>query len=189
MWEIRGKLETWWWRDGLRTRSTTTRDRNLQFRGAVSTGFFFVNFLRWIFPFLQVDCNLIRKSPQNVEKLPQFPGGEKEWNPGTSLAVMVFSVPKFSGFSKHAFREVPFGFRRGTVPGATLVPPRPQECPKISPEERTWYQPRRHVCILRSLLRSASQEVQRDRSRDSPFPPEKVLKTYLVPGWKARLSA
>ena len=35
-----------------RTRSTTTRDRNLQFRGAVSTGFFFFNFfnfLQWIF--------------------------------------------------------------------------------------------------------------------------------------------
>ena len=29
--------------------------------------------------------------------------------------------------SKHTLREVPFGFRRGTVPDATLVPPR---CPK-----------------------------------------------------------
>ena len=29
------------------------------------------------------------------------------------------SVKLVSEFSKHAFREVPFGFRRGTVPGAT----------------------------------------------------------------------
>ena len=33
------------------------------------------------------------------------------------------------GFSKHAFREVPIGFRRGTVRGASLVPPR---CPENS---------------------------------------------------------
>ena len=31
--------------------------------------------------------------------------------------------------------------------------------------------------------------MQRDRTRDSPFLPENALKTYLVPGWKARLSA
>ena len=47
----------------------------------------------------------------------------------------------------------------------------------------------RHVCIARFLLQSASQGVQRDNTRDSPFLPEKALKTYLVPGWKARLSA
>ena len=68
----------------------------------------------------------------------------------------------------------------------------PQECPNINQKKRTWYQARRHVCIARFLLRSASQGVQtlqRDRTRDSPFPPEIVFKTYLVPGWKARLSA
>ena len=64
-----------------------------------------------------------------------------------------------------------------------------QECPKINPKKRTWYQPRRHVCILRFLLRSASQGVHRDRTKDSPFPPESAFKTYLVPGWTARLSA
>ena len=72
----------------IRTHSTTTRDRNLQFRGAVSTGFF---------EFSPVDsfplspgfflCNLIMKSPQNVEKIARLPGGEKVQNPVTSLAV------------------------------------------------------------------------------------------------------
>ena len=51
----------------------------------------------------------------------------------------------------------------------------PQEGPKIRPTKRTWYQPRRHVCIARFLLRSASQRVQRDRTRDSPFSPPKML--------------
>ena len=61
----------------FRARSATTSNRNLQFWGAVSTGFFY--FLHWIFfPFLQVFlCNLVRKSPQNVEKIARFPGGEK----------------------------------------------------------------------------------------------------------------
>ena len=46
-----------------------------------------------------------------------------------------FSSGKKSGFSKHAFREVPFGFRRGTVPGATLLPsPMLQKCPKTTPK-------------------------------------------------------
>ena len=64
-----------------------------------------------------------------------------------------------------------------------------QECPKTSPKKRTWYEPRRRVCIARFLLRSALQGVQRDRARDSFFPPKMLLKTYLVPGWKAPLSA
>ena len=56
----------------LRTRSTTTRDRNLQFRGAVSTGFFFFKIFSSGFYFL---CspgllrNLVRKWPQNGEKI------------------------------------------------------------------------------------------------------------------------
>ena len=56
----------------FRTRSTTTRDRDLQFRGAVSTGLFF-DFLQRISLFFQV-----RNSPQNVEKLARFLGGEKK---------------------------------------------------------------------------------------------------------------
>ena len=59
----------------IRMRLTTTRDRNLQFRGA-----------DWIFEFSPVVvffcspgllCNLVRRSPQNVEKIARFPGGEK----------------------------------------------------------------------------------------------------------------
>ena len=92
------------------------------------------------------------------------------------------SVSAISGFSKHAFREVPFGFHRGTLPSATLVPPEvpykvppwslpmPQECPNVSPKKRTWYQPRRHVCIARFLLRSASQVCRGTVSGTAPFP-------------------
>ena len=39
------------------------------------------------------------------------------------------TAPK-SGLSKHAFREVAFGFRRGTVPGATLAIPDAPRVPK-----------------------------------------------------------
>ena len=62
-----------------------------------------------------------------------------------------------SGFSKHAFREVPFGFRRGTVPGATLVPPR---CPKNAP----WSLP-------------VAPRMPKNKSKEA----------YLVPAPKARL--
>ena len=56
---------------------TTTRDRNLQFRGAVSTGFF-LNFLQLIFSFSPgFLCNSVRNRPQNVQKLARFVGGEK----------------------------------------------------------------------------------------------------------------
>ena len=58
----------------IRARSTTTRDRNLQYRGAVFTGSFECSPLDF-FPFLQVLC--VRKWPQNVEKIAQFPSGEK----------------------------------------------------------------------------------------------------------------
>ena len=52
----------------------------------------FLNFLQWIFfsfspGFL---CYLVRKPPQNVEKIARCP--KKAQNPVTSLAVMVFSV-------------------------------------------------------------------------------------------------
>ena len=63
----------------FRTSSTTTGDRNPQFWGPVSTGFL-LNFLQWIFViFLQVSCvcNLVRKSPPNVEKIARFLGGEE----------------------------------------------------------------------------------------------------------------
>ena len=59
----------------LKTRSTTTRDRNLQFRGNFSTGFFFGIFSRGFSPGLL--CTLVRKWPQNVEKIARIPGGEK----------------------------------------------------------------------------------------------------------------
>ena len=84
--------------------------------------------------------------------------------------VRVFKVTLVhrTGFSKHAFREVPFGFRRGTVPGATLLQsPMRQESPKTTPKKR----------------------VQRDRARDSLFPLKMLKKNGpLVPGWKACLS-
>ena len=85
----------------VRTRSTTTRDRNLQFRGSFSTGFF-LSFLQWkFFLFLQVFlCNLIRKWPQTVEKVARFRVERQAQNPVTSLAVRVISVP-----SKRVFVE------------------------------------------------------------------------------------
>ena len=57
--------------------SIKARDRNLQFGAIFSTDFSV--FLQWIFylfswSFVHV---LIRKSPQNVEKIARFPGGEK----------------------------------------------------------------------------------------------------------------
>ena len=63
------------WFEKLRTRSTTTRDRNLQFRGAVSTDFFFSGIFFLFSPGLL--WSLARKWPQNVEKVARFPGGEK----------------------------------------------------------------------------------------------------------------
>ena len=68
-----------------RTRSTTTRDRNLQFRGfsPLEFGRFSPVFLQCIssselFPFSPgFLCNLVRKSPQNVERIARFPGGVK----------------------------------------------------------------------------------------------------------------
>ena len=59
----------------MATRSTTTRDRNLQFRESFSTEF--LNFLQWIFSFPGFMCKLAWKSPQNVEKIARFPGREK----------------------------------------------------------------------------------------------------------------
>ena len=84
----------------------------------------------------------------------------------------ILGLELYSGFSKHAFHDVPFGLRTGTVPGATLLASSiSQEPSKISPKKRR---------IARFLLRSASQCVQSDRTRDSPFPAENALKTFLV---------
>ena len=59
----------------VRTHSTTTRKRNLQYLGAVSTRFVFSS---GFFPFFPgILCNVVRKSPQNMEKKTRFPGGEK----------------------------------------------------------------------------------------------------------------
>ena len=73
----------------VRTRSTTTRDRNLHFRGAVSTGSFEFSPVDFSTGFL---CNLVRKSPQNVEKIARFLGGEKSAESG-HVPGMAFSVP------------------------------------------------------------------------------------------------
>ena len=80
----------------VRTRSTTTRDRNLRLRGAVSTGPF-SNFLQRMF------CSFSRLSvqfsqdiaPKCGQILPDFRVEKKAWNPVTSLVVMVFSIPKW----------------------------------------------------------------------------------------------
>ena len=74
----------------LRTRSTTTRDRNLQISGRrlhwrLSTGFFAFS--------PGSLCNLVRLAPQNLEKVAKNPVEKIASNPVTSVAVMVFSVP------------------------------------------------------------------------------------------------
>ena len=62
----------------IRARSTTTRDRNLQFRGAISTGFFFSFFSCGLFFAFSLGFlfNKGRKSPQNVEKIARSPRRE-----------------------------------------------------------------------------------------------------------------
>ena len=57
-------------------RSTTTSGRNLQFHRSFSIGVF--GFSPVIFPSSPDSiCNLVRKSPQNMEKMARAPGGEK----------------------------------------------------------------------------------------------------------------
>ena len=61
----------------VRTRAPTTRDRNMHFRGAFSSGFFWI-FVQWIFSFSPgFVCNLVRNSPQNVEKFAPKSGRRK----------------------------------------------------------------------------------------------------------------
>ena len=75
----------------IRTRSTTTRDRNLQFRGAVSTGgspLVFFSFLSSIY------VQFSKTSPLNLEKVAKNPVEKFASNPVTSAAVMFFSALK-----------------------------------------------------------------------------------------------
>ena len=68
-------------------------DRNLQFRGAVSTGFFFfLNFLQWIFPLFSRFNVQFRKemAPKCGENLPDFRVEKTAKNPVTSLPVIWF---------------------------------------------------------------------------------------------------
>ena len=81
-----------------------TRDRNLQFRGAFSTGFFV--FLQRIFPLSPgLLCNLVRKSPQNVEKIAHFRVEKNAQNSITSLAV-IFFVPNHFIFGQFVWGAV-----------------------------------------------------------------------------------
>ena len=75
----------------LRTPSTTTRDRNLQFRGAFSTGFF-LNFLHAVdfSPFSRFSVQFRKEITPNVDKIARFQAGENVQIPMTSLAVMFF---------------------------------------------------------------------------------------------------
>ena len=79
----------------LRTRSTTTRDRNPQTRATISTwilGAFFSGVLLGSSAFLR---DLVAESPKNLEKAARIPGGEIARNPVTSLIVMgLSSVPR-----------------------------------------------------------------------------------------------
>ena len=60
----------------VRALSTMTRDRNLQFRGAISIGFL-KNFSKGFFPFLpRFLCNLVRKSAPKCGEIDRFLGGE-----------------------------------------------------------------------------------------------------------------
>ena len=59
----------------LRARSTTTRDRNLQLRGTIST---VLNLLQWISSlFSRYSMSFRKEITQNVEKIARFPGREK----------------------------------------------------------------------------------------------------------------
>ena len=74
------------------------RDRNLQFQGAVSNRFF--EFSPVFCRFSPVTlCNLARKSPQNVEKIARFPGGEKSIESRHVSGCHGFWVPTQDDFS------------------------------------------------------------------------------------------
>ena len=99
-----------------------------------------------------------------------------------------------SAFLKHAFREVTFGFCKGTVPGAPpLSSPGPLRMPKNNSKE-TYLVPPKGPILVKNMRRY-SQVVQRYRTRGAPFPLHKApgmpkntsKKTYLVPGPRAHL--
>ena len=87
----------------FRTSSTTTRDRNLQFRGAVSTGGSPLDSFAFSPVFM---CNLVRRAPQNLEKVAKNPVDKIASNPVTSVAVVVFSALKCTETDrKHVFEK------------------------------------------------------------------------------------
>ena len=69
-------------------------------------------------------------------------------------------------FSKHAFREVPSGFRRSTVPVVPSV---------SAPRRRASYQPQgpRALWYFKLLAVKCLQGVQGDRAWTAPFPSNK----------------
>ena len=72
----------------VRTSSTTTRDRNLQFRGAVSTGGSPLDFFCF---FSRIYVQFGKTSPPKSGESSEKSSGEKiASNPVTSVAVMIF---------------------------------------------------------------------------------------------------
>ena len=78
--------------------------------------------------------------------------------------------------------EVPYQVPPWSLPVAPRMPKNKPKEAYLVPAPKARLYPK--VLIAKCLPGGAE-----DRTRDSHFPPEKVLKTYLVPGWKARLSA
>ena len=80
----------------------TTRDRNLQFR-APSPLDFFLNLLQWIFPLSPCFmCDLVRKSPQDVEEIARFPNVEKSAESCHVSGCHGFCSVPIWGFSLHS---------------------------------------------------------------------------------------
>ena len=87
-----------------------------------------------------------------------------------------FESPGKSGFSKHAFHEVPFGFRRGTVPGATdpQVPKNKSKEAYMAPAPKArWY------CRVFAVKCFAGCMHRGTVSGTAPLHSKSVLKTYL----------
>ena len=94
----------------------------------------------------------------------------------------------FVRVSEHAFREVPSGFRRDTVPGATVVFSLTPDTPRMpknkskkahlvpAPKARQYYK------VLAVKFFPGCAEGQRQGQRQGqPLSPQKLLKTCLVP--------
>ena len=82
----------------VRTRSTTTRDRNLQFRRAVSTGGSPLDFFAFSPVFM---CNLARRAPQNLEKAAKKSSGENRVKSCHVCGCHGFVRPWLSGISRN----------------------------------------------------------------------------------------